>query len=351
MVDRGSFDYYRDVFPHSELPSSEGGTPSQLHAALRETDRLLSDFAALEARVMNDGRLSAAGKREVLNEWVAENIPALAKRSASIHEAVERSTKTTYERAEEDLAIEAECKHGPEIRAWLAKKGPLERNDILRRQLANGDLSGARAVLDGPSYLSGIDDETTLADLREDTLRRVAPKRFERLDAITRGGGIAKMALSAATRAIEEIASAPIVTGSPPAPREAPKVVTPDPETQRRITEATEAAIARQEQTLRRPREACGLLAKACALGSPKSAPDGLDFAAFLVIGSAFSVSRPAPGDTTLTLHRGQRGIVNRRLFILIHSQHSVCCGRVEWIRINLRWKGCACCTRASRPV
>jgi hypothetical protein len=56
------------------------------------------------------------------------------------------------------------------------------------------------------------------------------------------------MALAAATRAIEEIASAPIVTGLPPAPREAPKVVPPDPETQRRITEVTEAAIVRQEQ-------------------------------------------------------------------------------------------------------
>ncbi len=248
MVNRRSFDYYRDVFPHSELPSSEGGTPSQLHAALREADRLLSDFAALEARVINDGRLSTAGKREVLTEWVAENIPALAKRSASIHEAVERSTKTTYERAEEDLAIEAECKHGPEVRAWLSRLGPTERSDALRRQLAKGDLSGARAVLDAPGYLSGFESETEVADLREDTLRRVAPKRFERLDAITRGGGIAKMALSAATRAIEEIASAPIVTGSEPTAGPAPKAVPLDPETQRRIAEATEAALARQDQ-------------------------------------------------------------------------------------------------------
>ncbi len=123
----------------------------------------------------------------------------------------------------------------------------IDRVDVIRRQLAKGDLSGVRAVLTVPSFLAGIENEGTVAEFREDVVKQLEPERFERMAAIRRGGGITVMALTAATNAIDDVARQPLASGSDSTASPAPRPVPPDLETQRRITEATEAALARQE--------------------------------------------------------------------------------------------------------
>ncbi len=94
--------------------------------------------------------------------------------------------------------------------------------------------------------LTGVDQQT-LGDLRDDALKQIEPERYGRLDAIRRGHDAAQKAVGAAIRAVEAELAKPILEASQPLAPKPPRAVPLDPEAHRRITEATEAALARQE--------------------------------------------------------------------------------------------------------
>ncbi len=186
------------------LPATE--TPNAALTAFRAAQAIYEEFEQVRAAHGSNRNLSVEGAQAATREWAKSKLANLELSLRSL-----RGRADLYEQARQRRAVEwlgpeptepADIALLTEIRSWVRSLPEKERAMKMLSVASSGDKMALRAVLNAPSYLTGLDAEM-MERIRDEMFRRADPVQHEKDIAIVKALNIAERAVDGVLRFID----------------------------------------------------------------------------------------------------------------------------------------------------
>jgi hypothetical protein len=169
-----------------------------MHSTIREAASIFREFRSVRDEATANKLLSAEGAFAEVQAWSKDQLPRLVQLREKARERMAKAEQDTLEALSSDIM---DAPYEPvdemrlrELRDWVARLPDDKRDDTVRRLLAKGDRKLMRAIMTAPApYLLGLDEEN-IAACREDLIRSVDPKKYDRLQKLRKAAEVADRA-------------------------------------------------------------------------------------------------------------------------------------------------------------
>jgi hypothetical protein len=175
--------------------------------AAGDAQQVYQGFQQVVAANANNPALTDIGQRQARFDWAEKNLPALHKQLETVRQraadatagAMKMMTASFTEPATEpqDIAMMQE------VRNWLRGLPENQRAATVVEMARKGDRTILRAVLNAPSYLTGV-TEDQLMNVREIVAKADHPERFAKLELVQRAAEYAELACDRELRYVEQ---------------------------------------------------------------------------------------------------------------------------------------------------
>lgn len=177
------------------------------HDAAIDAQRVFDTFERLSATNAQNEGLTEIGRRQAAHEWSEKHLPELREKLAKVRERVAETTEGAMKTMTSGITAPAEKPHDiallQEVRDWLRGLPENERSSKVFDLARKGDRTILRAVLNGPSYLTGV-TEGQLFDIRAIVAEADHPERFAKLQLVQRAAEYAELACDRVIRYVEQ---------------------------------------------------------------------------------------------------------------------------------------------------
>lgn len=197
---------HRDNWPPGVDPSTQGA-PLALNQAWTAAQEVFTGFLEARQTHATSDQLTPTGARAADIAWAQENLPALRERLTRIRRMSSQAESSLMEKLTADFTEPATDSNDialmQEIRTWLRTLPDTERLNRIRQLAEQGDKSALRAVLTGPIYLTGVNEEM-LVIVRNEAAKKAYPDRHARLEAFRKASEAADRAVEGVIRYVEQ---------------------------------------------------------------------------------------------------------------------------------------------------
>lgn len=185
------------MWPNSLDPVSPG--IAGLHQSFGAARQFLEELEAVQVANGSNRNLSAAGARDATQRWVNEKLPSLQAKLERVRDDAERFSADRQKRIRDWLgpapSEPADIALLGEVRTWIRSLPEQSRASKILSLSEKGDRTALRAVLNAPSYLTGV-EQGTAESLCGELYRRSEPERDEKDKAISKALEVVERAIT-----------------------------------------------------------------------------------------------------------------------------------------------------------